>query len=361
MQSKKIFKEINDKGYVENYEMIAKKKDGSPIHILCSNLIRRNKEGNLLQAEAFISDITERKKAEEDIENLARFPSENPNPVLRIAKNGVILYANAATRPLLTEWKREVGQPLPDSFRQMATTAFTSGSSFRFELEHLDRIFSFEISPVKNADYVNAYGRDITERKKIEKSLVASLEKVQSLNEKLNVIGGLTRHDVNNKLATIRANAYLTKQGLIDDHQVLQYLREIELAVRQAELIFDFARFYEMLGIETLEYVRVEDAVKGACKQFSDLRVAVVNDCGGLRVLADSLLSRLFYNLIDNSLKHGEKVTKIRVYHEELGDKLHLVYEDDGVGIPPSRERKNLRAKLRLVHGVRSIPDQENV
>lgn len=175
--------------------------------------------------------------------------------------------------------------------------------------------------------------RDITERKK-------TFRRLESLNEKLEVVGGLTRHDVNNKLATVRGNVYLVKQELAEDHQALKHLSEIELAVGQAELIFEFARFYEMLSIETLEYVRVEDAVKRECKQFSDLRVAVVNDCGGLRVLADSLLSRLFYNLIDNSLKHGEKVTKIRVYHEELGDELHLVYEDDGMGIPQAEKEK---------------------
>jgi len=100
------------------------------------------------------------------------------------------------------------------------------------------------------------------------------------------------------------------------------------------------ALVYERLGAEELDYIHVEDAVEGACVQFSNLRVKVVNDCGGLRVLVDSLLSRLFYNLVDNSLKHGEKVSKIRVYYEEAKDKLQLVYEDDGVGIPLVEKEK---------------------
>jgi signal transduction histidine kinase len=127
---------------------------------------------------------------------------------------------------------------------------------------------------------------------------------------------------------------------LTGDHEALQYLSEIESAVGQAELIFDFARVYEKLGVEALEYVSVKDTFKEACKQFSDLKVAVVNGCGGLRVLADSMLGRLFYNLIDNSLKHGENVTKIKVYYEEANDKLKLVYEDDGVGIPEAEKEK---------------------
>ncbi|HDY67230.1 MAG TPA: hypothetical protein ENH85_05505, partial [Candidatus Scalindua sp.] len=37
-----------------------------------------------------IKDITERKKIEEEVEKLAKFPSENPNPVIRVAKNGIV-------------------------------------------------------------------------------------------------------------------------------------------------------------------------------------------------------------------------------------------------------------------------------
>jgi signal transduction histidine kinase len=68
---------------------------------------------------------------------------------------------------------------------------------------------------------------------------------------------------------------------------------------------------------------------------FSDLKgIRLVNECQGLVVLADSLLRQLFYNLIDNTLKYGEKTSVIKVHYEEEKDQLKLVYEDDGVGIP---------------------------
>jgi signal transduction histidine kinase len=57
------------------------------------------------------------------------------------------------------------------------------------------------------------------------------------------------------------------------------------------------------------------------------------NECGGLTVMADSLLRQMFYNLVDNTLKYGEKVSVIRVFFREEGDVLRLVYEDDGVGV----------------------------
>jgi signal transduction histidine kinase len=162
------------------------------------------------------------------------------------------------------------------------------------------------------------------------------MERLQVMNEKLRVVGGLTRHDVRNKLAAVTGNTYLAKKKLPENSEVLDYLKQIEACVGQTVRILDFARTYEMLGVEELVYVDLEKAVDEAISLFSGLKdVKIANDCHGLTVLADSLLVTLFYNLIDNSLKYGEKLTRIRVYCEEKGsDCLTVIYEDDGAGIP---------------------------
>jgi signal transduction histidine kinase len=164
------------------------------------------------------------------------------------------------------------------------------------------------------------------------------------MEEKLRVVGRLTRHDVRNKLSAVTANTYLLKKRLGGDSEALERLSDVECAVRETTQIFDFARTYEKLGIEKLVYIDVEKTFNGAVQQFSDLQVKVVNDCSGLSVLADSLLTRLFYNLIDNSLKHGENVSKIRVYYIKAGqNQLKLVYEDNGVGIRKAEKLKIFR------------------
>ena len=180
--------------------------------------------------------------------------------------------------------------------------------------------------------------KDITQRKKAEEAL----KKLEMTNEKLRVVGRLTRHDIRNKLSTVTGNVYLAKQKLSNGHEALKHLEEIESTVGQMVKIFDFARTYEMLGIEESVYLDVEKTVSEAAMLFSDLKgVKVVNDCRGLTVLADSLLRQLFYNLIDNSLKYGEKISRIRVHYEEAGqNQLKLVYEDDGVGIPKAEKEK---------------------
>jgi PAS domain S-box-containing protein len=183
---------------------------------------------------------------------------------------------------------------------------------------------------------------DITERKNVEESLRNSERKLGMMNERLRVVGGLTRHDVRNKLSAIVGNTYLARRAPDRKNETLEYLQEIDQEVEQIVRILDFAKAYEMLGSKRLAYVDVEKAFKEAISAFPGLEtVKVTNDCNGLSVRADSLLVQLFYNLIDNSLKHGEKLTKIKVHCADYGDQLNLIYEDDGVGIPR-------KTKLRL-------------
>jgi PAS domain S-box-containing protein len=175
--------------------------------------------------------------------------------------------------------------------------------------------------------------KDVSDSKNAEK-------KMDSMIEKLRVVGSLTRHDVRNKLTAVVGNTYLLKKRFAGDPDAVECLRSVETAVREAERIFDFAGAYEKLGVEQLAYVDVKKAVDEAVGLFPDLKgVKMTNDCGGLTLLADSLLRQLFYNLIDNSLKYGEKLTQIRNRYEKSEDKLKLIYEDDGVGI--SRDAKS--------------------
>jgi PAS domain S-box-containing protein len=185
--------------------------------------------------------------------------------------------------------------------------------------------------------YVGMY-KNISELRNAEK-------KLETMNEKLRVVGGLTRHDVRNKLSTIKGNIYLDKKKLADHPEVLQSFKDMESACEQIVRIFEFAKDYERLGVEELTYVDMEKIVDEAVSLFPNLLgIRISNGCRGLVVLADSLLRQLFYNLIDNTLKHGGKATQIRMHYKiTKGNQLQLFYEDNGVGIQSDEKRKLFR------------------
>jgi PAS domain S-box-containing protein len=237
---------------------------------------------------------------------------------------------------LTAEEIRDLIKGMPADKIQVFETAHTTKDGKTIPVE-----ISSSLVTYRGKQAILSIARDITERKKAEQKLNEMMNELVTINEKLGVVGRLTRHDARNKLSVIANNVYLAKQKLAANHSSLNYLGDIESAVDQMEEIFDFARTYEMLGVEELSYMNLEKSVDEAAILFSVMNgVKLVNECQDLTALADSLLRQLFYNLIDDTLKHGEKVSQIRVYYEEGEDQLKLIYEDDGVGIPNDEKEK---------------------
>lgn len=120
---------------------------------------------------ALFEDITERKGAEEQVRSVALFPSENPYPVFRVAKEGTVTYSNSAGLPLLDKWKSGVGQSAPENWRRIVLGVLSSGIAKQVDETYGEKTFSFAFVPIAESGYVNIYGRDITERKKAEGAL----------------------------------------------------------------------------------------------------------------------------------------------------------------------------------------------
>lgn len=115
------------------------------------------------------TDVTEQKRAEEEIRALAKFASESPNPVLRISDEAMILYGNPPSMPILRLQGTRVGGRAPESWAAIVSEALSCSASREFEIFHGDRTWSFVVAPVSDAGYANLYGLEITERKQMER------------------------------------------------------------------------------------------------------------------------------------------------------------------------------------------------
>ncbi|MDD1721388.1 MAG: PAS domain S-box protein, partial [Euryarchaeota archaeon] len=130
----------------------------------------------------------ERKRTEHELERIARFPQENPNPVMRIARRGHILYANEASDVLLREWGVQRGERVPPDWRTRIADASTRGEASTLEMTVAKRMFLSSIIPVAGEEYVNVYSIDITKRVYAEEALKTSEEQLQTLFESSPII-----------------------------------------------------------------------------------------------------------------------------------------------------------------------------
>ncbi len=103
----------------------------------------------------------------EQIQAINRFPDENPNPVLRIAAYGRILYANPAGAPIIEALGTAVGKDAPPDWLASIHAAAAVGSNVELTTGHQ----TFELRPVnvEELGFLNIYGSDITARKAIVK------------------------------------------------------------------------------------------------------------------------------------------------------------------------------------------------
>jgi len=171
--------------------------------------------------------------------------------------------------------------------------------------------------------------------------LEESREKLRTLNHKLTVVGNLTRHDAANKLMCIKGNLFLLKKTLKDNPQALEYIDNIAETVNSTQHIFELSRIYEQIGSEKLSPIDVYESFNTAVSLNTNLAgITVYNETRGLTVIADSLLTQLFYNFIDNTLKYGEKASEIKLSTKETQDNILLIYQDNGIGVPLENKNK---------------------
>ncbi|UCC87541.1 MAG: PAS domain S-box protein, partial [Anaerolineales bacterium] len=157
--------------------MVGLGRDGREFPIELS--VSRWKSRDEILVTCILRDITERVQAEEEIRSLARFPNEDPNPVLRVSLDGTILYANQAGAPLLDLWDTQVGHKLPDEWRQITTDSINSGERHVSQVTCQDRIFSIDLAPIQSQAYVNLYGHDITRQVQAQAQKDAMLKALQ--------------------------------------------------------------------------------------------------------------------------------------------------------------------------------------
>lgn len=326
------------------------------------------------------TDITETKKQElllrESNKKFEILFSKNPEAVVLVDADFKVKEINNAFVELFGFSQKELaGVFLPDfvvperlkaetkELLERAKTERVKVETIRKRKDGTEIPVILSIEPLyeqgKFAGLVVAY-QDISEVTKAKAALEKALQQTQILNEKLNVVGSLTRHDVRNKLAGILGCTYLLKTKGALNADAAQYVEKIESFVTQAQRLFDFAHAYEKIGVEKLQNINVEACFNEAAELFPELsKVELLNECAGIEVKADSLLRQVFYNLIDNSLRHGKKVSKIHLHCKKTKDHLKLIYEDNGVGIPANKKptlfSENLKVEATKGYGLFTI------
>ncbi len=121
-----------------------------------------------------------RDRPDEELAHLARFPSENPNPVLRVMPDGTVLYANKAAIAVEGLLKVRKSSKLTGDVAKDCAEASRTAVAKETEFENGDRVFAFSITPVAGETYINIYGRDISRERRAMEELAGKEEQLRA-------------------------------------------------------------------------------------------------------------------------------------------------------------------------------------
>lgn len=170
---------------------------------------------------------------------------------------------------------------------------------------------------------------DVTERKRAENALFIA-------NKKLNLLSSITRHDVLNKMTILLGYLGQIKKRITDPAHVIQIDKATQ-AARDIREFIEFTRIYQNLGVNAAGWQKIDPLLFRTRPPEIQL---VTTNLSGLEIFADPMLTKVFENLFDNAIRHGERVTGIRVSFQKTPAGLVLVWEDDGVGIPADEKER---------------------
>jgi len=171
--------------------------------------------------------------------------------------------------------------------------------------------------------------RDITDRRR-------AADAIRRANRQLNLLGSITRHDALNKITGILGYLRLASQKC-NDPDALAFLKKAESSVVALRSQIEFTRIYQDLGSREPLWIEL-DAVMPRSQVPKTITFGA--DIQGICLYADAILEKVFTNLLDNSVRHGEHVTEIRVFSRREGTALVVVFEDNGTGIAAAEKER---------------------
>jgi len=199
---------------------------------------------------------------------------------------------------------------------------------------------SLEVRIADRTREISEINHDLTEDIKKRQKVEAALE---TANQKLSLLSQITRHDISNRVFALLAELDLAKE-LAKEPRLTESLLQLERTSMAIQDQIAFTKDYQEIGTQAPSWYLVTPLIRSAADPLYLPEVNVSVHCDGVEVFADAMISKVFYNLIHNALRHGEHLTRITFSYQVSGTDLVIFAEDNGIGIV-LKEKENIFRK----------------
>jgi PAS domain S-box-containing protein len=363
-----FIREIQQKGFVRDYEITYRNRGGELINGLVSAVLHKNQNDRPIYF-GVIRDITKKKREEEAIrerEKKYRALIENTDTGFVILnKKGQVMDANRRY-VLLTghrrlkdilgrgvqEWTEENERAknlaaVKQCFRQ----GFIQGLEITYRDPRGQRIpVEIDATVVKGAEGPRIFSlvRDITQRKATEMALKASRRQLRNLSEHLQTIlekekkeiSRRIHDDLGQQLTALKMDVFWLNQRLSPDQPALS--EKIKSMTRLIDgTIHTIQKISRELRPPLLEHLGLPAALEWQLKDFENrtgLKGSLIVSPRQLTLDPDdsTLIFRLFQEMLTNIFRHA-KAKAVKITLKKIKNRVNLSVSDNGLGIAPAR------------------------
>ncbi len=258
------------------------------------------------------------------------------------------------------ELSHSLGKNIPADFSVFAAlNALNQGNNEEWHYVRKDGstfYVSLNVTALKDArNDITSYlaiAIDISEKKKAEEELRATLKKEMELNELKSRFVSMASHEFRTPLSSVLSSAYLLSKYTTTDDQP-QRDKHIQRIVSSVTSLTDILNDFLSVGkIEEgnisarySEYIvgeQVADVIQGVQHMLKKGQHISYRHVGANTVSLDpSMMKHIITNLLSNAIKFSPEESEIELLTEKDGDVFILSVKDNGIGIP-AEDQENL-------------------
>ncbi|MCO6057990.1 PAS domain S-box protein [Pseudomonas sp. MOB-449] len=333
----------------------------------------RDDSGVIVRISGALQDISERKRAEREVQRLAERLSTTLESITdafyTLDSQWRFSYVNREAASLLgMKIDALLGQDVFTALPELRSSeigrryfrAVENGQAAHFDTYYAPLAHWFEIHAYPSEEGLAVYFRDISARKRTEQELQATLQELERSNRELQEFAFVASHDLQEPLRKIQtfSDRLVARTDRLDEEGRDYLQRMASAASRMQALIIDLLNYSRVntrgQPLQSLALDRLLDEVLTDMEASIEQSGAQIERGALPMVYGDaSQLRQVVQNLLSNALKFQSpgQVPHIRIYCElATGGGCSLCFADNGIGFDEKYLEKIFNPFQRL-HG----------
>jgi PAS domain S-box-containing protein len=358
---------LKKKGFIKNYIVHSKKKNGQKIFLQLNSHLIKNDTGEPIKIQGLISDVTEEFELEQKVKvsesRYSNLIESIPFSIALIDQKGIIMFCNPATGNLLGYSEEEL---IGNEFRKLPAI---NPKYLPIMLERFKKVIkgetlpplevqlfkkdgsliwiSYQISLVKLGDnfLVQAVLNDITERKRADLLIQEEILKLKELDQIRKDLISRVSHELKTPLVSVCGASELLLELFKDEPKTdtIELIEMIERGGTRLKHLVD-----NLLDITRIEYNKFElekeilnlsEIINDCAKEMMYLvrrrKIELILDIPDkLDAKVDKIrIEQVVLNLLSNAIKNTPPKGKIIMKLYKKGDWTEFTINDTGIGL----------------------------